>query len=162
MTILLFRIVSPKDLPKSIDYNLALIIAMSLALGNAMTKTGVAEHIAHFVISVFKPFGDIGLLAGIYMITALLGAYITNKASVALIFPISLTMAVDLGYNPLPFVLVVSFASAANFITPIGYQTNLMVYGPGNYSFKDFARIGTPLTAIYMVVTIFMLWLVYL
>lgn len=162
MVILLFKIVSPKDLPKSIDYNLALIIAMSLALGNAMTSTGVAEHIAQFVISVFKPLGDIGLLAGIYMITAILGAYITNKASVALIFPISLTMAVDLNYNPIPFVLVVSFASAANFITPIGYQTNLMVYGPGNYSFKDFARIGTPLTLIYMLVTIVMLWLVYL
>jgi len=162
MTILLFKIVSPKDLPKGIDYNLALIIAMSLALGNAMTKTGVAEHIAQFIITVFIPLGDIGLLAGIYFITAILGAYITNKASAALIFPISLTMAVDLGYNPIPFVLVVAFASAANFITPIGYQTNLMVYGPGNYSFKDFAKIGTPLTFIYMIVTIFMLWLVYL
>ncbi|MCF8232458.1 MAG: SLC13 family permease [Bacteroidales bacterium] len=162
MVILLFKIASPKDLPKSIDYNLALIIAMALALGTAMTKTGVAEYIARFVISVFKPFGDIGLLAGIYLITAILGAYITNKASAALVFPISLTMAVDLGYDPVPFVLVVAFASAANFITPIGYQTNLMVYGPGGYSFKDFARIGTPLTIIYMVVTIFMLWAVYL
>jgi di/tricarboxylate transporter len=162
MIILLFKIASPRDLPKSIDYNLALIIAMSLALGTAMTKTGVAEMIAQFIISVFKPFGDIGLLAGIYFITAVLGAYITNKASAALIFPISLTLAVDLGYNPLPFVLVVAFASAANFITPIGYQTNLMVYGPGGYSFKDFARIGTPLTIIYMIVTIFMLWAVYL
>lgn len=162
MVILLFKIASPKDLPKSIDYNLALIIAMSLALGTAMTKTGVAEYIARFVINVFKPFGDIGLLAGIYLITAILGAYITNKASAALIFPISLTMAADLGYDPVPFVLVVAFASAANFITPIGYQTNLMVYGPGGYSFKDFARIGTPLTIIYMAVTILMLWLVYL
>ena len=162
MVILLFKIASPKDLPKSIDYSLALIIAMSLALGTAMTKTGVAEYIAQFVINIFKPFGDVGLLAGIYIITAILGAYITNKASVALIFPISLTMAMDLGYDPIPFVLVVAFASAANFITPIGYQTNLMVYGPGGYSFKDFARIGTPLTFIYMVVTIFMLWVVYL
>lgn len=162
MVILLFKIASPKDLPKSIDYSLALIIAMSLALGTAMTKTGVAGYIAQFVINVFKPFGDIGLLAGIYLITAILGAYITNKASVALIFPISLTMAMDLGYDPVPFVLVVAFASAANFITPIGYQTNLMVYGPGGYSFKDFARIGAPLTLIYMMVTILMLWLVYL
>jgi len=162
MVILLFKIASPKDLPKSIDYSLALIIAMSLALGTAMTKTGVAGYIAQFVISIFKPFGDVGLLAGIYLITAILGAYITNKASVALIFPISLTMALDLGYDPIPFVLVVAFASAANFITPIGYQTNLMVYGPGGYSFKDFARIGAPLTIIYMVVTIFMLWVVYL
>jgi len=162
MVILLFKIASPKDLPKSIDYSLALIIAMSLALGTAMTKTGVAEYIAQFVINIFKPFGDVGLLAGIYIITAILGAYITNKASVALIFPISLTMAMDLGYDPIPFVLVVAFASAANFITPIGYQTNLMVYGPGGYSFKDFARIGAPLTLIYMVVTIFMLWVVYL
>mgnify|MGYP006291881907 CR=1 FL=1 len=162
LIILLFmKIANPKDLPKNIDYNLAIIIAMSLALGTAMIKTGVAEMIADLIITVFKPLGKVGLLAGIYLITTILAAYITNKASAAIIFPISVTLAINMNLPYMPFILVVAFASAANFMTPIGYQTNLMVYGPGNYSFTDYFRIGAPLTLIYMVVTVIILSLVY-
>ncbi|MCW3787582.1 SLC13 family permease [Plebeiibacterium sediminum] len=155
-------VVNAKDLPKSIDYNLAVIIALSLALGTAMIKTGVADMIANFMISILFPFGKVAVLTGIYLITSILAAYITNKAAVAIIFPISLTAAHSLQLNPLPFALVVSFAAAANFLTPIGYQTNLMVYGPGGYTFKDFFRIGWPLTLIYMVVTVAILNYMYL
>ncbi len=155
-------VVNAKDLPKSIDYNLAVIIALSLALGTAMIKTGVADMIANFMISILFPFGKVVVLTGIYLITSILAAYITNKAAVAIIFPISLTAAHSLQLNPLPFALVVSFAAAANFLTPIGYQTNLMVYGPGGYTFKDFFRIGWPLTLIYMVVTVAILNYMYL
>ena len=95
-------------------------------------------------------------------ITTILAAYITTKAAVAIIFPISLTMAVNLNLNPMPFILIVAYASAANFMTPIGFQTNLMVYGPGGYSFKDFFRVGFPLTIIYMVVAVLILRFVYL
>ncbi|MBN2520881.1 MAG: SLC13 family permease [Bacteroidales bacterium] len=158
---LAFKITSPKEIPKNIDYDLALIIAMSLALGTAMIKTGAAELIADLLINIFVPLGPVGILFGIYLITAILAAYITNKASVAIIFPISLTIAVTLNLNPLPFIFIVSFAAAANFMTPIGYQTNLMVYGPGGYSFKDFFKIGFPLTIIYMVVTVTILSLIY-
>lgn len=155
------NVVSAKDLPKNIDYNLAIIIALSLALGTAMIKTGVAGMIANFVISVFLPFGRVSLLFGIYIITSILAAYITNKAAVAIVFPISLTAASNLNLDPTPFALVVSFAAAANFITPIGYQTNLMVYGPGGYNFKDFFKIGFPLTIIYLVVTVAILSYMY-
>lgn len=159
--ILILNISSPKDLPKSIDYNLAVIIALSLALGTAMIKSGVAEMIADFLISVFLPLGKVSILFGIYFITSILAAYITNKAAVAIIFPISLTIAVDLGLDPTPFALIVAFAAAANFMTPIGYQTNLMVYGPGRYSFNDYFKIGFPLTIIYMIVTVFILAYLY-
>src|SRR6056297_200106 len=152
---------NPKDLPKAIDYDLALIIVLSLALGVAMTKSGAAELVADVIITGFLPFGKIGLLIGIYLITAFLGAYIGNKAAVALIFPISLTMATNLDLPAMPFILIVSFAAAANFMTPVGYQTNLMVYGPGGYSFKDFFRLGFPLTIIYMFVTIAILRIMY-
>lgn len=161
MVILAMKITNPKELHKAVDYNLALIIALSLALGTAMIKSGAAELIADLVITVFLPLGKVGLLFGIYFITAILAAYITNKAAVAIIFPISLTMAVNLNLPPMPFILVVSFAAAANFMTPIGYQTNLMVYGPGGYSFKDFFRVGFPLTIIYMIVTVTILSLMY-
>jgi di/tricarboxylate transporter len=156
------KIANPKELPASIDYNLAMIIVMSLALGTAMIKSGAAELIANFMINALMPLGKVGLLFGIYFLTTILAAYITNKAAVGIIFPIALTVANNLEINPLPFVLTVAYAAAANFMTPIGYQTNLMVYGPGGYSFKDFFRIGFPLTIIYMLVTVIILSLIYL
>ena len=86
LIILILKITSPKDIHKSIDYNLAIIIAMALALGTAMDKTGLAKTIADFTINVFRPFGLVGLMAGLYLITAFLSAYITNIAAVAIIF----------------------------------------------------------------------------
>lgn len=159
---LALKITNPKDLSKSIDYNLAIIIVLSLALGTAMIKSGAADLLAESIIALFLPLGTVGILFGIYFITAILAAYITAKASAAIIFPISLTMSANLGLNPMPFVLIVAFASAANFMTPIGFQTNLMVFGPGNYKFKDFLIVGGPLTLIYMVVTVLILSMIYL
>jgi di/tricarboxylate transporter len=101
------------------------------------------------------------LLFGIYIITTVLAAYITNKAAVAILFPISLTMAKNLGLDPIPFILTMNYAAAASFITPIGYQTNLMVYGPGKYNFQDFFKVGFPLTILYMLGTISILTLLY-
>ena len=162
LTVLLFlKVANPRDLTPRIDYNLILVIALSLALGTAMMKTGVAEIAAKLIVNIFDPFGKVSVLAGIYLITTILAALITNKAALAIVFPISLTASVNLHVNPMPFILVVAYATAANFITPIGYQTNLMVYGPGGYDFKDFVKIGIPLTIIYMAVTITILSLVF-
>ncbi len=159
--LLVIKVTNPKELAQSIDYDLAFIIAMSLALGVAMQKTGVAEILANIIIEIFEPLGAIGLLSGIYFITAILAAFVTNKAAVALIFPIVINIANDMSFNPVPFILTVSFAAAANFMTPIGYQTNTMVYGPGGYKFKDFIRVGTPLTIIYGIVTIIIMSFMY-
>ncbi len=159
--ILSLGIASPKDLHKSIDFNLAIIIVLSLALGIAMRKTGVAQMIGQEFINIMMPLGLIGIMFGIYFITAILASFITNLASVAIMFPISLSVALDMGWNPTPFVLIVAFASAANFMTPIGYQTNLMVYGPGGYKFKDYFRVGFPLTILYMIVAVTILYNLY-
>ncbi len=163
LLILLFgiKIASPKDIHKNLDFNLIFIIALSLAFGTAMIKTGVAGLIADFLIKIFIPFGTLSILFGIYLVTTFLAAYITNKAAVAITFPISLTMASNLNLNPMPFILIVAFAAAANFMTPIGYQTNIMVYGPGGYKFKDFFKVGFPLTIIYMIVTVLILYFMY-
>ena len=158
---LLVKIINPKELPRSIDFNLAIIIAMSLALGQAMTKTGVAAHITDFLVYVFMPFGVLSVMFGIYIISALLSAYITNKAAVAILFPIVMTIALQMQLDPLPFILVMTYAAAASFLTPIGYQTNLMVYGPGGYNFKDFFKIGFPLTILYMVVSVMILYFMF-
>jgi len=161
LTSLVLKITTPKDLPKGIDYDLGLIIVMSLALGIAMIKSGAALAVSNLLITVFMPLGKVGILFGIYLITAFMAAYITNKAAVAIIFPISLATSVNLDLNPMPFILIVAYAAAANFMTPIGYQTNLMVYGAGGYSFRDYFRLGFPLTMIYMVVTVTILSLIY-
>ncbi len=159
--LLILKITTPKKLAKAIDYDLGFIIAMSLALGLAMMKTGFAEIISNFIADIFIPLGIVGILGGIYIITALFAAFITNKAAVAIILPISLAMSKFLDYPAMPFILVVSFAAAANFMTPIGYQTNTMVYGPGGYKFRDFLKVGTPLTIIYGIVTITILRFMY-
>ncbi len=158
---LILKLMNPKELPKSVDFNLAIIIAMSLALGQAMIKTGVVLHIADFLMNVFMPFGVLAVMFGIYIIAAILGAYITNKAAVAILFPIVLTIALQMNLDPLPFILVMTYAAAASFLTPIGYQTNLMVYGPGGYNFKDFFRIGFPLTLLYMVVSVLIMYFMF-
>lgn len=158
---MMLKVTSPKDIPKNIDYNLALIIVLSLALGIAMIKSGAADLVANGVISAFLPFGKIGVLLGIYLITALLAAYITTKAAVAIVFPIALSVAQLIGVSGTPFVLAVAYASACTFITPHGYVTNLMVYGPGGYSFRDFMKIGLPLTILYMIAAVAILSLIY-
>ncbi len=157
MVSLVLNVTNPKDIPKNIDYNLALVIVLSLALGTAMMKSGAADMIANGVITLFFPFGKVGVLTGIYLITAILAAYITTKAAVAIVFPIGLSVAQLLGVTGTPFVLAVAFAAACTFVTPHGYVTNLMVYGPGGYKFKDFMKIGLPLTIIYMIVAVVIL-----
>lgn len=154
LLILMTKMVSPKDVAKSIDFNLIIILALSLALGTAMIKSGVAASFADASFKVFKPFGIIGVLVGIFLITNILTSLLANAAAVAMIFPVAISMAVELGINAKPFVLIVAFAGAAAFLTPIGYQTNLMVYGPGGYNFRDFMRVGLPLAVLYMIVAV--------
>jgi di/tricarboxylate transporter len=146
------KVVSAKDIHLNIDYNLFAIIALSLSLGTAMIKTNTAEYIAYLIDKAFVPMGPVGIMISIYIITAVLAAYITNKAAVAIVFPIVLTLALQHNYDPKPFILLISYAAAANFMTPIGYQTNTMVYGAGGYKYRDFLNVGTPLTIIYGIV----------
>jgi len=158
---MIMKVTSPKEIPNSIDYNLALVIVLSLALGTAMIKSGAADIVANGVISAFLPLGKTGVLFGVYFITSLLAAYITTKAAVAIVFPIALSVAQLLGVSGTPFVLAVAYAAACTFITPHGYVTNLMVYGPGGYTFRDFMKAGLPLTIIYMVGAVLILSAMY-
>ncbi|PID89398.1 MAG: SLC13 family permease, partial [Bacteroidia bacterium] len=162
IVILWAKITSPKDIAAKVDFSLALTIIMALAFGTAMLKTGLADIFANAIITALRPAGTIGLLFALYILTSILGAYITNKAAVAITFPIALSLATQLQLPPKGFVLLVSYAAAANFITPIGYQTNLMVYGPGNYTFKDFFKVGFPLTVLYMLTTVGIIYWVFL
>jgi di/tricarboxylate transporter len=148
------RVTSVSEIRKSIDYNLIVIIALALSLGKAMLTTGTADSISHVILSVLEPYGIVGVLTGLFILTSLIGGYMTNKAAVSILIPIAISVAAGLNVSPIPVVMVVAFAGAASFLTPIGYQTNMMVYGPGGYKFKDYLKIGIPLTVLYLIVTV--------
>jgi len=150
---IVLKVMPINEIRKGLDFDLIVLIAFGLAFGKAMINSGASIYLADGFMALNNYLSPVFLLMLIFMITNLLAAYITNKAAVAILFPISVSVAQQLGLNPVPFILIVSFGAAANFITPIGYQTNLMVYGSGGYNFKDFMKIGWPLTLIYMLVS---------
>lgn len=150
---ILLKIMPLNEIRKGLDFDLIILIAFGLAFGKAMNNSGASIYLAEGFLLLQNYLSPTLFLMLIFIITNVLAAYITNKAAVAILFPISVSIAIQLGLNPIPFILIVSFGAAANFITPIGYQTNLMVYGSGGYTFKDFMKIGWPLTVIYMVVS---------
>ena len=156
------KIMPLNEIRKGLDFDLIILIAFGLAFGKAMSNSGASVYLAEGFLLLQNYLSPTLFLMLIFLITNILAAYITNKAAVAILFPISVAVAMQLGLNPIPFILIVSFGAAANFITPIGYQTNLMVYGSGGYTFKDFMRIGWPLTLIYMVVSAVILGAIYL
>ena len=138
---------------KSIDTQVLLVIASAFALGKALEVTGAAETIAHAFLGLAGEQPWL-VLACTYLLTSLLTEILTNSAVAVLMFPIVVAAAQTLGVSFMPFVIAVMMGASANFATPIGYQTNLMVYGPGNYRFGDYLRIGIPLNILVGVVTV--------
>ncbi len=158
----IFKIATYSEIKKGIDLNLVIIAALSLAIGKAMIKTGLAESLAKTVTAFTEPLGTVACLLAVYVVTNVLTEFVTNLAAASISFPIALSIANSLSVDPKAFILAVAFAASASFITPIGYQTNLMVYGPGNYKFIDFLKVGFPLSVLYMAITIGILSLMYL
>nr|WP_301289559.1 SLC13 family permease [Natronocella acetinitrilica] len=145
---------------RSIDWSVLLVIAAAFGLGMALDKTGVATGVAKTVVGLTGDGAWVNL-ATIYLLTAIFTAVITNNAAAVLMFPIAYAVSGDLGLNFLPFAIAVMLAASASFATPIGYQTNLMVYGPGGYRFADFLRIGLPLNLITGLVAVLVIPLVW-
>lgn len=150
---LVTRCLSVESARNSIDWQVLLAIAASFALGAALEKTGAARQIAESTIKLAggSPLVTLGL---IYLVTLVVTELITNNAAAALMFPFALATAQQLGVSYLPFVIGVMMAASAGFATPIGYQTNLMVYGPGGYRFTDYLKVGVPLDLLIGVVTV--------
>jgi di/tricarboxylate transporter len=147
------RCVSIEGARKSIDWQVLLAIAASFALGAALQETGAAERIASQMIALAggNPWVALAL---VYLATLLATELITNNAAAALMFPFALETANRLNVSYLPFVIAVMMAASAGFATPIGYQTNLMVYGPGGYRFSDYLKVGVPLDILIGIVTV--------
>lgn len=146
-TILLIwtKIMPHQKYTKAISWDVLITIACAFAISKAMQNSGAAEAIARTTINFSQGFGPIGVLAALYLITIIFTEIITNNAAAALVFPIALAAAQQLGVDPKPFFVTIAIAASASFSTPIGYQTNLIVQAIGNYRFKDYLKIGLPL-----------------
>lgn len=145
--------IKPSEIYEAVNWEVIFMLAGLIPLGIAINKTGTNSFFAEIVVRLSNNFNPIFTLALFYIITVLLTNIISNNASVILMIPIAVDTALHLGANPFSFVLIVTFAASSAFLTPIGYQTNLMVYGPGGYQFKDFLIAGAPLQIIMSIIT---------
>ena len=155
--LVLFRYIKIDQARSSISFNVIVTIACALGISRALQNTGAAEFVASSIINIFSNFGEIGILAGIYIITMIFTAVITNNAAAALMCPIALSTANQLGVNPQPFFITIALAASASFATPIGYQTNIIVQGAGGYKFRDYLKVGLPLNLIFFILSILLI-----
>ncbi len=156
-----FKIITIQNIKRDLDPGLVALLVLSITIGEAMIKTGTGEFLAHYTLTFLAEFGPIWVLAGLMLLTTMLTSFVTNIGAVAIAFPIALALSQSVGIDGAPLFLGVTFAASAAFLTPIGYQTNLIVYGPGGYSFGDFFRIGVPMTIIYLTVATLMIVFLY-
>ncbi len=159
---LLTRCLTGEQARRSIDWTVLIAIAAAFGIAVAIQKSGAAEVLASRLIDVAAPFGSVGLLVALYAITAVLAGLVTTKASAALMFPIAATAAEAQGIGLLPISYMIMIAASTAFSTPIGFQTNLMVYGPGGYKYTDFLRLGLPLQVLVGVSTVTIISLAWL
>jgi len=151
----------PDNYTKYISWDLLITIACAFSLSKAMQNSGIAEYIASKAIFLSKSFGPIGVLAVVFLLTNFFTEIITNNAAAALVFPIALSAANQLGVSPKPFFVAIAIAASASFSTPIGYQTNLIVQSIGNYRFRDYLKVGLPLNILAFVVSILLIPLIW-
>lgn len=150
---LILRCCSIESARRTLDWPLLIAIGAAIGIGAAVQQTGLAEMLAQTVLATVgtTPFAA---LAALFFVTVVISAVVTNNAAAVIMLPIALSMAEGFGASATPFAIVVVFGASASFLTPIGYQTNLMVYGPGGYRFTDFLRLGLPLTLLVGLMTV--------
>jgi len=159
--LLMFKIISPNEAYQSIHWQVIILIAALIPLGIVIESTGTATFIGELISNTVVGFStDIQpyiLLGLIYLITMILTEVSSNTATAIIMTPIVMAVTNQIGINPRPFIFAVCFAASASFITPVGYQTNLMVYGPGGYKFSDFIKVGMPLSIIFWLLAILLI-----
>jgi di/tricarboxylate transporter len=148
----LLKSISPEDAYKSIDWKVIFMLAGVLSMGAALEKTGGSQIIGEWVVSTFGGMGPRVVLSAIFALTFLLTNVMSNNASAALLAPIAISIASGLDVDTRPFLMAVTFGASLSFMTPMGYQTNTMIYNPGNYRFGDFMKVGAPLNILFWII----------
>ena len=146
---------------QSIDWRTVFLVGGMLSLGIAMENTGTARYLANILLDVFGGLGPLGMLAGIYILSALITQPMSNAAAIVLMVPIAIDTALGLNVNYLTFTMAVVIGAATSFLSPVGHKANVLVFGPGGYRFMDYPKVGALLTvALFIVSMIFLpiLW----
>lgn len=157
VAMVLTRCLTTEEMYGAINWEIIFLLAGVIPLGVAMQKSGAAQLIADLLYTFSLNDKGIFILILLYLVTTLLTEVISNNAAVVLIAPVAISVADAMNVNPLPLVLTVMFAASTSFLTPVGYQTNTMVYGSGNYRFFDFMKVGAPLNLILLFLTTFLI-----
>ena len=143
--------VTPGEARDAVDLDVILVIAAAFGVAAAVETSGLAQIVADGMVDAFDVFGPLGDPRRVVVATVILTALVSNNASALLMFPIAVAAATGAGLEPRGFAIAIAVASSVDFLTPIGYQTNTMVYGPGGYRFADYPRLGGPLTLLVVV-----------
>ncbi|WP_347861128.1 SLC13 family permease [Salimicrobium sp. PL1-032A] len=159
---LAFRLVTPEEARDMIQFRVLLLIAGALGIGNVIIETGTATWIAEGLTDLSSPYGPVFVLIVLYGMTALLTEIVTNNAAAVIMFPVAYQISGQIGMDPVGMGILIAIAASASFLSPIGYQTNLIVMGPGGYRFRDYLKAGGPLTVITSIVSIGIICTVYM
>jgi di/tricarboxylate transporter len=143
-------VMTPAEAYDEIDWMVIVLLGSILSLGFAMQETGAASFLANHLVGFTRAWGPRGTLAALYLLTSLLTGLISNNGAAVVLTPIAAATAEALGASPLPFIVAVMFAASNSFMTPVGYQTNTFIYGPGGYRFSDYLRVGAPLNLLLL------------
>jgi len=157
MFLVLTRCISMEEAYLAIDWKVIFLLAGAISLGVALDVSGTAKLLSILLIDVVGALGPVAVLSSLYIITSLLTESMSNNASAVLLAPIAIATSVELGLDARPFLMAIAFAASSSFMTPVGYQTNTMIYGVAGFRFSDFIRVGAPLNLIFWVLATFLL-----
>jgi len=155
--LVLTKCLNMEETYRAIEWNVIFLLAGVITLAIAMEKTGAALILSEILVSTVGQWGPVAVISALFFLTMMLTNVMSNAATAALLAPIAIVVANSMAVSPRPFLIAVTFAASLSFMTPVGYQTNTLIYGPGKYKFADFLRVGTPLNILFWLLATFLI-----